>query len=62
MRTLALAVASFLTLAAGAPEPQKIVFARVWPNAGQIGLFIADADGSNERPLVGLGAIDYDPV
>jgi len=62
MRTLALALASLLTLAAGAPEPQKIVFARVWPNAGQIGLFVADADGSNERPLVGLGAIDYDPV
>ena len=44
------------------PSPQKIVFARVLPNAGQIGLFIADADGSNERPLVGLGDIDYDPV
>ena len=27
---------------------------------GQIGLFIADADGSDERPLVGLGEIDYD--
>ena len=45
-----------------APEPQKIVFARVWPNAGQVGLFIADADGGSERPLVGLGEIDYDPV
>ena len=32
------------------------------PNAGQIGLFIAAADGSSERPLVGLGDIDYDPI
>jgi Tol biopolymer transport system component len=62
MRKSALAVAVLLSLAAGAPDPQKIVFARVWPNAGQVGLFIADADGTNERPLVGLGEIDYDPV
>jgi TolB protein len=62
MRKSALAVAALLSLAAGAPDPQKIVFARVWPNAGQVGLFIADADGTNERPLVGLGEIDYDPV
>jgi TolB protein len=62
MRIMALAVLSLLSLAAGAPEPQKIVFARVFPNAGQIGLFIADADGANERPLVGPGEIDYDPV
>jgi Tol biopolymer transport system component len=62
MRISALAVAVLLSLAAGAPDPQRIVFARVFPNAGQVGLFIADADGSNERPLVGLGEIDYDPV
>src|SRR3954453_17164002 len=62
MRKMALALATVMFLAAGAPEPQKIAFARVWPNAGQIGLFVADADGSAERPLVGLGEIDYDPV
>ncbi len=62
MRTAAFALAAVLSLAAGAPEPQQIVFARVWPNAGQVGLFIADADGGGEHPLVGLGAIDYDPV
>src|SRR5207237_1161003 len=61
-RKLALVAAFIFSLAAGAPEPQKIVFARVWPNAGQVGLFVADADGSGERPLVGLGEIDYDPV
>ena len=62
MRISSLALAVLLSLAAGAPDPQRIVFARVFPNAGQIGLFIADADGNNERPLVGLGEIDYDPV
>jgi TolB protein len=55
-------VASLLALAAGTTQPQKIAFARVWPNAGQTGLFIADADGGAERPLVGPGEIDYDPV
>ena len=59
---MAVAVLSVFSLAAGAPAPQKIVFARVWPNAGQVGLFIADADGGAERPLVGPGGIDYDPV
>ena len=54
MRKSALAVAVLLSLAAGAPDPQKIVFARVWPNAGQVGLFIADADGTNERLRPGL--------
>src|SRR3954468_6093078 len=62
MRFTALAVASLLSLAAGGADPQKIAFARVWPNAGQIGLFIADADGGAERPLVGLGEVDYDAV
>lgn len=46
--------------AAGAVN--KIVFARVFPNAGQVGLFIASADGADERPLVGLGEIDYNPA
>jgi Tol biopolymer transport system component len=41
---------------------EKIVFARVFPSAGQIGLFVAAADGSNERPLLAAGDVDYDPV
>jgi Tol biopolymer transport system component len=62
MRTFALVVASAVALAAGPSDQQKIVFARVFPNAGQIGLFIAAADGSDERPLLGLSEIDYDPA
>ena len=49
-------------VAVNAADTQKILFARVFPNAGQIGLFISAADGSGEQPLVGLGEIDYNPV
>jgi TolB protein len=45
-----------------AAGPQRIVFARVFPNQGQIGLWIAARDGSGERPLVGGSTLDYDPV
>src|SRR5262245_2702271 len=45
-----------------APQPQRIVFARVFPQPGQIGLFIAAADGSKEHPLVTPDDIDYNPV
>jgi Tol biopolymer transport system component len=62
MRTAALVVITTLFLAAVPSQRAEIVFARVWPNAGQVGLFVADADGSNEHPLMGLGQIDYDPV
>lgn len=67
MRKATLVVAAAVCLiarvrAATPGDVSKIVFARVFPNAGQIGLFIAAADGSDERPLVGLGEIDYNPV
>lgn len=39
--------------------PHEIALTRVFPNAGQIGMFIADADGSNERPLFDSPGIDY---
>ncbi len=45
-----------------AAEPHQIAFTRVFPNAGQIGLFIAAADGSGERPLFDTPGIDYDAV
>jgi TolB protein len=46
----------------GASEPNKIVFARVFPQPGQIGLFIAAADGSGERALLATPDVDYDAV
>ena len=64
MRTALLAVVAVtaLTLAVRAAAPQKIVFTRVFPNAGQIGLFVAARDGSGERPLLATRDMDYDPV
>jgi len=47
---------------AGASEPQRIVFSRVFPQPGQIGLFIAAADGSGERALLASPDVDYDAV
>src|SRR3954451_13293073 len=62
MRTLLVAALAGAVLAAAPAAPQKIVFARVFPNAGQLGLFVANADGSGERALTAGGEIDYDGV
>ena len=54
---------AFASLAvAQAAQPQKLVLTRVFPQPGQIGLFLAAADGSNEHPLVTPADIDYDPA
>jgi TolB protein len=53
----ALAAAGALRVAAANPE--QIVFARVFPQPGQIGLFIAAPDGSGERPLLASPDVDY---
>ena len=62
MRQFLIVVFAAAALAAEAPSPQKIVFARVFPNVGQVGLYIAAADGSGERPLLSERDLDYDPV
>src|SRR5437867_11001777 len=58
---LAAAVAAAI-VTSGQPSLQRIAFARVFPNPGQIGLFIAAADGSGERPLLESRDVDYDPA
>ena len=56
-----LAAATLLGLiATGADSPHQIAFTRVFPNAGQIGLFVANADGTAERPIFDTTGIDYD--
>ncbi|MDA1370405.1 MAG: hypothetical protein O2971_06545 [Proteobacteria bacterium] len=45
-----------------ASDQETIVMARVFPQPGQLALFVADADGSNERPLVDASVADYNPV
>src|SRR5499427_2056479 len=72
MRTAAAVVlaALLLSFAAGAASgpqsaasgPQNIVFARVFPQPGQIGLYVAAADGTDEHPLLAVRDTDYDPV
>ena len=64
MRSALLAVitTAALTFAIHAAAPQKIVFTRVFPNDGQIGLFVAARDGSGERPLLATRDMDYDPA
>jgi len=61
MRT-AVAIVAVWGLAAAAAEPQRIAISRVFPGPGQIGLFIAAADGSSERPLLEIRDADYDPA
>ncbi|SRR5579875_50271 len=41
---------------------RKIAAVRVFGNAGQTGLYIADSDGGGERPLLAAPATDYDPA
>ncbi|MDO8680486.1 MAG: hypothetical protein Q7R30_18375 [Acidobacteriota bacterium] len=56
-----IAAATLLGLiTAGAAPPHQIALTRVFPNAGQIGLFVAAADGSGERPMFATPGIDYD--
>src|SRR5579863_7982131 len=61
MRLLLIA-ALLTTLAAETPTPRKIAVARTFGNAGQVGLFVAASDGSDERPLLSSPNTDYDPV
>src|SRR5262245_35917781 len=60
MKAYVLIVALVLGVTASSRDPQKIVFARVFPQPGQIGLFIAAPDGSGERPLLPQADTDYD--
>jgi Tol biopolymer transport system component len=63
MRIIALAaVAAALGVSAAGSSPQQVVYARVSPNPGGLGLFISAADGSDERPLLGAPDLDYDPA
>src|SRR5580658_10985326 len=62
MRPLIIALAASCLLPAETPPTPHITFARVSPQPGQLSLFIAAADGSDERPLLALADTDYDAV
>jgi Tol biopolymer transport system component len=57
---VALASAALAHAPAHAQDTPTIAVTRVFPQPGQIGLFLANADGSNERPLVTPADADYD--
>ena len=59
MRILMIATLAGVLASTAAP-PNEIAFTRVFPNAGQIGLFVANADGSGERQLFDNAGFDYD--
>ena len=54
---LALAQAPLRALAAAEPPNRPLLLNRIGPSASRI--FIADADGSNERVLIDSGTLDY---
>ena len=62
MKRLLLAVAVSVVLTAQSPSARKIAAVRVFGNPGQVGLFIAASDGSDEHPLLSSPDTDYDPV
>src|SRR5947209_512405 len=62
MRPLLIGIAVSACLIAQAPGPRKIAGVRVFGNPNQVGIFIAAADGSDERPLLSTPDTDYDPV
>jgi Tol biopolymer transport system component len=57
VRTISLLLISW---AAWASAPQLIIFTRIAPV--QLGLFISQADGTEERPLLPSGGLDYTPT
>ena len=61
MRPLLVAVAVSAILTAQ-PAVRKIAAVRVFGNPGQVGLFVAGSDGSDEHPLLPASDTDYDPV
>jgi TolB protein len=50
------------SLSAQVSTPHKIALTRVFANPGQVGIFIAGFDGSDEHPLLSSKESDYDPV
>ena len=62
MRLPILALAAVHLLLAETPTPRQIAFARVYPQPGQLSLFVANSDGSDEHPLLAESDMDYDPV
>ncbi len=62
MRSPIIAVVAAAMLFAETPPPSRIALTRVYPQDGQLGLFVAASDGTGEKPLLSSPGVDYDPV
>jgi len=62
MRFPIIALAAIAVLWSETPTPRRVAYTRVFPRQGQITLFTARSDGSDERPLLTSSDTDYDPV
>jgi TolB protein len=62
MRPLLIAVATLAILSSNTSAQRKIAVSRTFGNAGQVGLFVAASNGSDEHPLLSLPGTDYDPA
>src|SRR6476619_6249371 len=62
MKLCALTFSLLAAAAVADPPPERVFFSRVFPVPGQIRLLVANADGSDEHPLLATPDIDYDPA
>src|SRR5947209_19859632 len=62
MRLFSIVFAMLQIVSAETPSQRKIAVSRTFGNPGQLGLFIAASDGSDEPPLFASKDSDYDPV
>ena len=62
VRVLAIAVLAGALVAAQTDRRETILVTRVFPTAGQLGLFVANADGTGERRLLTDSELAYNPT
>jgi TolB protein len=62
MRPLLIALTAIAMLLAETPARRKIAITRVYPQPGQLALFVAASDGTSEHPLLTSANMDYDPA
>src|SRR5580692_3229721 len=62
MRFPIIVFAAVAVLWAETPAPRTVAYTRVFPQPGQLGLFVSTSDGSDEHPLLASSGTDYDPA
>jgi Tol biopolymer transport system component len=62
MRSVVLVLAAITALLGETAATRKIAVTCVYPQPGQLAIFVAAANGSGEHPLLASPDLDYDPV